>query len=175
MSRYDCGLPVCRSSSIRCLLQARPARFLKVKELVESGAIGEVRFVTVALYQRPRQKSSTQELALASRARNRGRGAVCGRGLSHIGLFGLCARSDSVGARICVEPGKTLSSRGCCDRNLGVQSGVTRHWDGGALPAFKTLTWPRLWETKARFPSLALGTSQSRWTNARRHRAVFPD
>ena len=30
-------------------------RFLKVKELISSGAIGEVRFVTITLYQRPRE------------------------------------------------------------------------------------------------------------------------
>ena len=49
-------LETCRSSEIPLFVayyrRALP-RFLKIKELVESGAIGEVRFVTVALYQKP--------------------------------------------------------------------------------------------------------------------------
>jgi predicted dehydrogenase len=52
-------LEACRSAGVPLFVayyrRALP-RFLKVKELVESQAIGEVRFVTVALYEPPRQE-----------------------------------------------------------------------------------------------------------------------
>jgi len=49
-------------------------RFLKIKEVVESGAIGDVRLVTVTLHQKPRRRGRSYQAALARGAGDRGRG-----------------------------------------------------------------------------------------------------
>ncbi len=107
----DAGVPLFVAYYRRAL-----PRFLKIKELIEAGAIGAVRSVSIAFYRPAGPAAPDPEAgAMAGQARDR-RGRIFRRpGIAYAGLFGLSARADPLGRRPGLESGPALRRRGYCE------------------------------------------------------------
>ena len=104
-------IDACRSAGVPLFVayyrRALP-RFVKVKELVDSGAIGELRFVQITSHPTAPKPFAADELPWRVQPGNCRRRPVCRPGQPYPGFSGLCSRTDHQGAWFCPQPGRRL-------------------------------------------------------------------
>ena len=124
LAECEAMIDACRSAGVPLFVayyRRTLPRFLKIKELVESGALGDVRLVTVTLHQKPApDDADPAQAALARGARDRGRRQIPGLGQSHARFPRLSARPDRAGEGYGRQPGRPLCRRRHRDRDVEV-------------------------------------------------------